>query len=239
MEKPHLMVVGSTSAIGSCLINRLKDRFKISALGRREQNLSGLDDRCIKSFTFDALSTDSIEQAFTGAVNHFGKVSLFIYCAGVQLIKPIRNLTSEEIDSLIRVNLSCPLIFSSLLASKKYSELDSVLCFISSIAGKKPEPGIALYSASKAAIDSLVSSLAIEMRPRRVVGVAPGWLDTPMTKKYDNIYTPEYIKSLKEKSPLGLATVENVVDAVEFLFSEKAKLITGQVITVDGGASIC
>lgn len=239
MGKPHLMVAGSTSAIGDCLIKRLKGLFKISALGRREQYFSDLDDQFIKSFKFDALSTASTEKAFNDAVKHFGKISFFIYCAGVQVIKPIRNLKGEEIDSLIRVNLSCPLIFSSLLASKKNSELDSVICFISSIAGKKPEPGIALYSASKAAINSLVSSLAIEMKPRRVVGVAPGWLDTPMTRSYENIYTPDYIKSLKEKSPLGLATVENVVDTVEFLFSERAKLITGQVITVDGGASLC
>jgi NAD(P)-dependent dehydrogenase (short-subunit alcohol dehydrogenase family) len=63
-------------------------------------------------------------------------------------------------------------------------------------------------------------------------------MDTDMTRAYPYIYNEEYIEELKKKSPLGLVTVDDVANAIVHLTSTKAVKITGQIITIDGGASL-
>ena len=238
MDKPHALIIGASSGIGFACVKRFEGKFRISALARRVHVFEDFDPENVRCVSCDVSSAESIEVAFSVAVKEFGKISVLIICAGVQLIKPIRSLKLADIRNVIDVNLTSQVIAASLFASQKYSEQQAVLCVVSSVAASNPEPGIVLYSATKAASEALVAGLARELSPRRVVGVAPGWLDTDMTRAYKNIYSESFIKELSRKSPVGIATVDDVVDAIEFLISNKAKLITGRIITVDGGASL-
>jgi gluconate 5-dehydrogenase len=238
MSKPHALIIGASSAIGFSSLQRLKSTYNISALARRVHLFDKFDPGQVNGIACDVQSQDAIETAFQIAVENFGKISILLICAGVQLIKPIRSLKVVEIRNVIDVNFAAQVVAATLFASQKYSEKQAVMCVVSSVAASKPEPGIVLYSATKAASEALVIGLARELAPRRVVGVAPGWLDTEMTRAYKNIYTPAFVEELRKKSPVGIATVEDVVDCIEFLVSDKAKLITGRIIIVDGGASL-
>jgi NAD(P)-dependent dehydrogenase (short-subunit alcohol dehydrogenase family) len=171
------------------------------------------------------------------AVAKHGLATAFVYCAGMQLIKPMRLAKPEEIADLVKVNLTTPLLLSGLFASKKCTTTTATFCVISSIAATRAEAGIVAYGATKAGVDGLVRGLAREVGPRRVVGIAPGWLDTEMTQNYSHLYGPKFREELAKSSPAGPATVENVVDCAEFLLSPAASAVTGEVIRVDGGAA--
>ncbi|WP_331312136.1 SDR family oxidoreductase [Methylobacterium oryzae] len=159
-----------------------------------------------------------------------------MYCAGVQVIKPMRSLGVEEVERLYRTNLVAPTLFAAAFGSARVSTRDAVFCAVSSVAAQRPEPAIVPYAASKAGLDALIKGLARELAPRRAVGVAPGWLDTEMTQAHARLYGAEFKEALEKRSPAGAATVESVVDAIAFLMSSQARHVTGEILRVDGGA---
>ncbi len=233
----HAGIIGGTSGIGLEIAKRLLLSCKVSSFGRRIEKLNGMKSACENLYIqyIDVQNDSSVQQGLESGVANFGKFDALIYCAGLQIIKPHRMLKIDDIDSLFNVNLRGALVASKLFCSSKFSGSDAVMCFVSSVAAEKPEAGIVAYSAMKAGLNALTKGLARESAPRRFVAVAPGWLDTEMTQKQP-LYTPSYIEELRKRSPLGLTSVHNVVDAVEFLISKRASSITGEVLRIDGGA---
>lgn len=236
--RPHAIIIGASSGVGAACASRFSLHYRVTGISRRGTLPEGLSEEHAVGLPCDATSSDALKTAVESAVGRFGKISLMVVAAGMQLIKPVRNLKEAEIHQLLGTNVAVPVLAASLFASQRFSHPDAVLCLVSSIAAQRSEPGIVLYAATKAATSSLVQGLAKELSPRRVVGVAPGWLDTPMTQAYAHVYTPEFVDGLKSRSPLGLASVDDVVDSIEFLASGGAKKVTGQVLVVDGGASL-
>jgi NAD(P)-dependent dehydrogenase (short-subunit alcohol dehydrogenase family) len=110
------------------------------------------------------------------------------------------------------------------------------ITFISSTNSRLGANGYSAYAASKAALNALSLSLAVELGPAvRVNAVLPGIIETEMNK--DHFANPEFAASMRATHPLGLGRPEDVADAVEFLASDRARWITGQEIVVDGGRS--
>ena len=93
------------------------------------------------------------------------------------------------------------------------------------------------YGASKAAIDGLMRSLAIELAPNvRINSVLPGGIKTALTARI--FEDKELIRKMELSYPLGLGCTNDIANAVEFLLSNRSRWITGQQITVDGGRTI-
>ena len=108
---------------------------------------------------------------------------------------------------------------------------------ISSIWGNNGASCEVVYSATKGGINAFSKALAQELAPSgiRVNAVCPGVIKTDML----NCFSEEDLQSLADETPLGrIGTVQDVADTVEFLLSDKAKFITGQIITVDGGFAL-
>jgi NAD(P)-dependent dehydrogenase (short-subunit alcohol dehydrogenase family) len=108
------------------------------------------------------------------------------------------------------------------------------LVFISTIAAQFGAKGFSAYSASKAALDALMRSLAVELAPEvRANSVLPGAVRTPMTAgMFDD---PDTAARLLRDYPLGVGEPRDAIDAVEFLLSDQSRWITGQQLVVDGG----
>jgi 3-oxoacyl-[acyl-carrier protein] reductase len=105
---------------------------------------------------------------------------------------------------------------------------------ISSVNAIRGHSGVAVYSATKAALDGMTRSLARELGPRkiRVNSVAPGYFDSDMVSDM----TEEQKQRIARRTPLGrLARIDEVASAVHFLTSDQASFITGQTLVVDGG----
>jgi NAD(P)-dependent dehydrogenase (short-subunit alcohol dehydrogenase family) len=238
MIKKHVIILGASSGLGAECAKRFIETYNVSCLSRRGIIPETINRESAVGIACDGTSLTSIRESVEEAINRFGKFSLMIITSGTQNIKPVRAFKESETFDMLAVNIALPFHAATIFSSNKYSTPDSTLCLVSSIAAKRPEPGIVLYSATKAATEALVIGLAKELAPRRVVGVCPGWLDTPMTQKQSHVYNDKFIDALKIKSPLGIATTNDVVDAIEFLSSSNSSKITGQILVIDGGVSL-
>jgi NAD(P)-dependent dehydrogenase (short-subunit alcohol dehydrogenase family) len=237
-QRGHHLIVGASSGIGLELAKRLSQVGRVTAMARRIERITDLGNSDITATACDVTQLDSISALVEEAVAARGKLDSLIYCAGKQLIKPMRILKATEIEEIVVVNLTAATVFAKMFASAKIANANAAFCAISSIAGQRPEPAIIPYSVAKAGLDALVKGLACECGPKRAFGIAPGWLDTEMTQSYPQIYNEAFRENLARKSPAGPASVATVVDMIEYLLSPKAAHVTGIVVTVDGGASL-
>lgn len=234
----HVLVVGGSSGIGRAVAERFAKGAQVTVLARRADRLAELASAGIFTITADASDLPSIGDLLQKVVSERGILSGLVYCAGSQLLKPLRSCTHDEVEQIYRINLVAPTLFAAAFASARISSKDSVFCAVTSVAAQRPEPALVTYAASKAGLETIIRGMAREIAPRRAVGVAPGWLDTEMTQVHARIYGSEFKETLQKRSPAGAPTVASVVDAVQFLMSAQAKHITGEILRVDGGAAL-
>jgi 3-oxoacyl-[acyl-carrier protein] reductase len=140
----------------------------------------------------------------------------------------------SEIERLMRVNALSPIVLTKYVVRSMVAEGRGRIVNISSIIGSTGYSGLAVYAATKASLLGFTRSLAREVGRMgvNVNSVAPGFVDTEMTQGLND----EHRQQIMRRSALRrLADADDVADAVEFLLSDKAKNITGTVLTVDAG----
>jgi 3-oxoacyl-[acyl-carrier protein] reductase len=165
------------------------------------------------------------------------RLDFLINNAGVWRDTPLGSSPSEVIDEVLDTNVKGP--FWVTQCALRLLKDGGRIINISSVAGRTGMAGgRSLYGATKAAIDSLTRSWALELAPRKILvnAVAPGYVATDMTADYLSGTTLERVM---RRQPLDrLCTAEDVADVVAFLCSDAARFITGQSINVSGGLVI-
>lgn len=162
-------------------------------------------------------------------------VDILVNNAGVNPLGGVGELTDEDLLLTLQVNLAAPILLASLLAEGmrqrgygRIVNLSSIWSFVS----KERRIG---YSASKAGINGVTRTLAIELAPFGVLvnAVAPGYVNTEMTSQNN---TPEQLDAIRHLIPQArLAEPKEIAEVVAFLCSEKNSYVTGQTLAVDGG----
>ena len=178
------------------------------------------------------------ETLIAEAIAHFGAVDVLVNNAAYFALVPLTDMEPETARRFIDTNLLGPLHCGRALARWAFgARRAATIVNISSISGARPAPGCGLYSASKAALDSLTRAMALEWTGRgvRVNGVAPGHVATDgvladfAAGRLDR-------QAMESRIPAGrIADGEDVADVVLFLASERSRHIVGQTLTVDGG----
>ena len=239
MIDKHIAIFGATSGIGLAFLKSVKGHNRVSAFGRRSHLLSDLTAANNEVFGFQCdVSDKSVVLSKTlEAVALNGKLDLVLYAAGIQILKPHRMMEQDDFIKSFASNLGGMLNVSSVFCSSKVSNKNAVFGAISSVAASKTESGLMTYSAEKSGIQTLIKGLAKEAAPRRFFGISPGFLDTDMTRS-KSFYTDSVISEIEKQSPLGLISIEDVVDAIIFMMGDNAKKITGQTLVVDAGFSL-
>ena len=178
------------------------------------------------------------ERIVAATVERFGALDILVNNAAHFALVPLIEADAAQAARFLSVNLAGPLhcarAFARWLLERGRS---GTIVNVSSISGVRPAAGCGLYSASKAALDSLTRSMALEWAPRglRVNAVAPGHVAT------EGVIEDFRAGRLNEAAMIAsiparrIADVDDIADAVLFLCGDRARHIAGQVLTVDGG----
>lgn len=171
----------------------------------------------------------------------FGHLDVLVLNAGVAAPSPLEAVSEESFDQTLNTNFKG--VFFTLQGGLKLLREGGSVVVITSITNQLASPNFSVYGACKAALRSLVASLAIELIPRkiRVNAVSPGPIDTPM---YDRLGLPEEVSrairgEIQGKSPIRrFGAPDEVARAILFLASDDASYMVGEEIVVDGGMSL-
>lgn len=194
----------------------------------------------------DVSDDQSVASLISETVSVFGTIDVLVNCAGVpQAFTPIEELTLDQWDKIMAVNTkSIYLTARHAVPHMKAGKRGSIIN-IASIAGIRARPGLNAYCASKGAAIMLTKALAIELAPYqiRVNVINPGPAETPMLGKFIN-GDEEVVEAGKKEIfinsvPLGtLIQPEDIAQAALYLASDLSKIVTGEVMNVDGGRGI-
>jgi NAD(P)-dependent dehydrogenase (short-subunit alcohol dehydrogenase family) len=237
------LVTGATGGIGSDLAAALaRAGARVGVAGRRGARAGEVVDAICAAggkaipVEMDLSDRASIEAAVADVVRALGRIDILVNNAGLGTNHDAIDATEEEWDELFAVNVR-GLFFASQSAARRM--IDQGSGRIINMASQAGLVGIrrhAAYSASKAAVIGLTRVLALEWAPYglTVNAVAPTWVYTPGTA--ERLDDPAFLASVLERIPIGrVATTTDIAAAVIYLASPAAAMVTGTVLTVDGG----
>lgn len=207
---------------------------------------SGAETVCRK---VDVSVRDEVEALADAAREAFGRIDVWINGAGVSYLHSLADTDPARAEKVIAINMMGPYWGCVAAARIMREQAGGTIVNISSGGGSKPLPGIGLYGMTKAAVNSLTWTSAAEFGPHgiRVNAVAPGWIETPMSRDLFRDETGAISPALQErvrqemaeKSPLGLlGHPSDIAYALLYLASDASRFVTGQIISVNGGESM-
>jgi 3-oxoacyl-[acyl-carrier protein] reductase len=181
------------------------------------------------------LSRPDEAKEFVGAViERWGGIDVLVNNAGVARDGVLGLVTDDDIDAVVDLNLKGTLYVTRLVSRRMLARGRGHIVTISSIVGRSGYRGLAVYSATKAALDGMTRALARELGSRGIVvnGIAPGYLRTELSHGLDEAQLGQIVR----RTPAGrLGEPEDIARACQFLTDPANGYLTGQVLVVDGG----
>lgn len=240
-----VLITGSSRGIGSnmaekfaregynVLINYNKSKENAEELYNKLKS-EGLS---VKAFKADISKRDEVEAMFEYCLKEFGDLDILINNAGVAKGMLFTDVTDEDWDNLMNVNLKGVYLCTQTALKHMISEKKGKIINISSIWGIAGGSFEVHYSASKAGIIGLTKALAKEVGPSniQVNCIAPGAIVTDMLEQVNS----DDLELFRQETPLmKLGKPEDISDCALFLASDKADFFTGQVLSPNGGIII-
>jgi 3-oxoacyl-[acyl-carrier protein] reductase len=185
---------------------------------------------------FDLGNTDKIADFVRKLRKDFGPLFGLVNNAALGLDGVLATMHNSQIEELVRVNTLSPIVLSKYVVRSMMSERAGRIVNVASIVGFTGYSGLSVYAATKASMLGFTRSLAREVGRLGITvnAVAPGFLDTDMTHGLGDAQRQQV---MRRSALRRLASVDDVAGAVEYLLSEKARSISGTVLTVDAGAT--
>lgn len=235
-----ILITGASGGIGAEIAKTLakKSNNLILVYNNHKPNIAEFKTRCcVDLFQCDLTNTDAIKNMVDKIIKKHKKIDVLINCAGISKFQQIQDSTDKDFYDIINNNLKSTIMFTAAVSKHMISEQYGKIVNISSMWGKVGASMESLYSASKGAINTFTLALAKELGPSNinVNAICPGLIDTKM----NNNLSKETIQEIVDNTPIGrIGKAKDVASLTEFLISDKADFITGQIISVDGGFSL-
>ncbi|NVD08744.1 beta-ketoacyl-ACP reductase [Vibrio sp. JPW-9-11-11] len=234
------VVTGAAQGIGRAITERFADQgaTMVYAIDLNHQGLSEayshLDN--VTGVTLDICDRVAVTELIAQIKQAYQRVDVLVNNAGITRDALIDKMTEQEWDLVIDVNLKGVFNLTQAVAPLMMENNYGSIVTMSSVVGTDGNIGQTNYAATKGGVIAMTKSWAKEFARKgaqvRANCVAPGFVATPMTENLPE----KVLDMMKQKTPLGrMGTTEDIANGVEFLASDKASFITGQVLKVDGG----
>ena len=223
-------VTGGNRGIGQAIAQRLSIQGYKVAITYRE-NKSNDDFYMVKA---DVTNTESIEKAIDEVEKNLGPIEVAVINAGYNKDSLAMRIEDSEMEKIINTNLMGGIRVAKKVVKNMLKNRKGKIIFIGSVVGLLGSAGQMVYASTKAGLVGAARSLAREVGSRGITVnvIAPGYVDTEMTKDLDE----ERKSFITANTPLGrTASPQEIAGVVSFLASDDANYITGAVIPVDGG----
>src|ERR1700726_4230214 len=243
--KRKVGVTGGSRGLGLAVARRLAAAgYGVVAIARKtsDQLAAAMQENAnapagsLDFVAFDLGDTQGIPKLASTLRKQFGAVYGLVNNAALGTDGLLANMKNSQIEQLLRVNTLAPIMLSKYVVRAMMADGGGRIVNVTSIIGFTGYSGLSVYAATKASMLGFTRSLAREVGRLgiNVNAVAPGFLDTDMTH---GLAGEQRQQVLRRSALPRLADVEDVANAVEYLLSDKARSITGTVLTVDAGAT--
>jgi len=243
MAAPVVLISGGSRGLGAALAQRCLDAgYTVATFSRSgapfpdAQRSLDPDARRFHWMQMDGRDDAALKAFVDGVAARYGGVDVLINNAGVGRFGSFPLMHLSDLDESLAVNLRANLLLARLCAPAMVARGDGAILNISSVNALRGNSGVAVYSATKAALDGFTRALARELGPSniRVNSLAPGYFDSEMVATLDDRQRAKLARS----TPLRrLGRIEEIVEAAFFLISPAASFITGHTLVVDGGVT--
>ncbi|WP_068278513.1 SDR family NAD(P)-dependent oxidoreductase [Aldersonia kunmingensis] len=229
----NALVTGGGSGIGKAIAERLRaDGYNVATV-----DLNPLDEKF--AYRADVTSRAEIDEALAAIHAELGPVTILVNAAGMEKYKRFRNLSFEDWQRIVDVNLSGVFHTTQAVLPDMSAAGWGRIVNISSSSTHGGQPFMSPYVAAKSAVNGLTKSLALELGPEGITvnAVPPGFIDTPMLRKNEERgLLGGTVEDHIERTPVRrVGRPEDIAAATAFLCSEEAGYITGQILGVNGG----
>ena len=241
MERRVVVITGASNGIGEGIVRYLSkydynivlnyNTSKDKALKIQNEIFEKFGKQ-IEIFKADISKRKEVKELVEFCIEKFKRIDVLINNAGISQIKPFTDITDEDWNNIIQVNLTSAFYTSQECLRYMINEKNGCIINISSIWGKTGASCEVHYSVSKAGLDGLTKSLAKELGPSniRVNSIAPGIIDTDMNKNLSE----QDIKNIENEIPLErIGSTMDIAKCVEWLVEDN--YTTGQIISINGG----
>ena len=241
MSEKLALVTGASRGIGkACAIELAKAGYDIAvnfagnvdAANKTVEELKALGVQA-EAFKFDVSNKEEAQKGVDAILEKFGRIDVLVNNAGITRDGLFMRMSAENWDAVINTNLSSAFYVSQPVVKVMMKQRSGAIVNMSSVVGVSGNAGQANYSTAKAGLIGLTKTLAKELGSRgiRVNAIAPGFINTDMTKDLDTSKFTDFIPLKRLGEP------EDIAKAVKFLAVD-ADYVTGQVLEVDGGLII-
>ena len=235
-----VIVTGGSRGIGAAIVKELsKNNYNVvlnynnsEEAAKQIQKELQEENIHIEIFKADVSKREEVKELVDFTLKQFGNIDVLINNAGIDQIKPFTDITDEDWNRMIQINLNSVFYCTQEVLPTMINNKDGSIINISSIWGITGGSCEVHYSVTKAGIDGLTKALAKELGPSniRVNSIAPGAIMTDMNKDC----TEDEIKEINKQIPLGkIGKTEDIAKCVMWLIEDN--YTTGQIISPNGG----
>jgi 3-oxoacyl-[acyl-carrier protein] reductase len=234
------LVTGASRGIGRAIATRLAEQGATVVAAARADHANACADElraaghAVEALSLDVTDTAALETVPGDIVKRHGRLDILVSNAGITRDQLLMRMKREDWDAVLATNLTATFVLAQAAMRPMLKQRGGRIIAVGSVVGQMGNAGQTNYAASKAGLIGFAKALAREVASRAITVnvVAPGMIDTDMTKAIDAGAKVDWAAQI----PLGrLGAVDDVAAAVCFLASDEASYITGHVLAVNGG----